>query len=240
MSITKMHYDVKFKLNKISSSNYQNLRVPEIDIALNEAFYLFVKKIAEPRFETKLGFEISQRNIDSIRVLVKDSVPATKLSNMDYKGSEIFELPEDYMFYVSGDVYISKGQCKNVKSKLFVVRHNDRHEEDYNSRSNFEWREVNVRFVGNQLRAYHNDEFTIESLEIDYIKKLPWIHNAQAFRGGVYTSIKDGSFLGGKVDCPLPEHTHDEIVDIAVKIIAGIIEKPNNGEYDRKINFDWT
>ena len=38
-----MQYDLKFKLNKIDSSQYKNLRIPEIDWVLNESIELFVK-----------------------------------------------------------------------------------------------------------------------------------------------------------------------------------------------------
>ena len=66
MNIKEMQYDLKFKLNKIDSSQYKNLRIPEIDWVLNESIELFVKNIAQPRFSQILGFEINQRNIDDV------------------------------------------------------------------------------------------------------------------------------------------------------------------------------
>ena len=49
MNVRGMHYDVKQKLNKVDSQQYRNLRVPEIDWKLNEAYEIFVKSVAEPR-----------------------------------------------------------------------------------------------------------------------------------------------------------------------------------------------
>ncbi len=58
MNIKEMHYDFKQKLNKIDSQQYRNLRVPEIDWKINEAYEVFVKSIAEPRVNNHLGFDV--------------------------------------------------------------------------------------------------------------------------------------------------------------------------------------
>ena len=60
MSIKRMHYDLKVKLNKVDSQQYRNLLIPEIDWALNEAQNIFIKNIAEPRKMQQMfdfGFE---------------------------------------------------------------------------------------------------------------------------------------------------------------------------------------
>ena len=49
MSVKDMHYDFKTKLNKLDSNLYRNLQIPEIDRKLNEAMFIFIKSIAEPR-----------------------------------------------------------------------------------------------------------------------------------------------------------------------------------------------
>ena len=69
MSIKRMHYDVKVKLNKVDSQQFRGLLIPEIDWALNEALGIFIKRIAEPRKIQQpfdFGFEKNQRYIDDI------------------------------------------------------------------------------------------------------------------------------------------------------------------------------
>ena len=70
MTVKEMQYDIKFKLNKVDSQQYRNLRIPELDWVINEAYEIFVKSIAEPRTSNYLGFETSQRTIDDIRTIV--------------------------------------------------------------------------------------------------------------------------------------------------------------------------
>ena len=46
------------------------------------------------------------------------------------------------------------------------------------------------------------------------------IHNAEDFSNTGYKAL-NGDLLVGHSDCDLPEHTHREIVDIAVLLITG-------------------
>lgn len=82
MNIKEMHYDFKRKLNKVDSSTYRNLKIPEIDTYLNEAQELFVKIVAYPRLRSYLGLEKGQRSIDDIRSLVKNDEALTVTANV--------------------------------------------------------------------------------------------------------------------------------------------------------------
>lgn len=96
MKIQDMHYDFKTRLNKLDSNQYRNLLIPEIDRKLNEAAYLFVKMIAEPRVVKGAGLEFNQRTTDDIRTIVVDSfsLATTTTDNINY----FVTLPTDYLF----------------------------------------------------------------------------------------------------------------------------------------------
>lgn len=238
MLMREIHYDFKFKLNKIDSNQYQNFRVPEIDHVANLAYLLFVKKIAMPRIEGAVGFEVNQRNIDSIRPLVVEGKSLDILS-LDDRGTT-FALPTDYMFNISNVAMISKAGCPSVRTrKVFNVQHDDIHESDPFANSSFEWRELNISFNESGLKAYHPLNMAVDSMSMDYIKKLEFIHNAEQHRGGTYKA-NNGEVLTGTREIPLAHHTHPEIVNIMVQIVSGIIEKPNGGFYEKKIAFDAT
>lgn len=229
-----MHYDFKQKLNKVDSQQYKNLRIPEIDWKLNEAYEIFVKSIAEPRYRTKLGFEVNQRTIDDIRTIVLNDVSlAPQIPESDY-----FVLPTDYMFFLAGRATIRREGCPDVEARLMVQQHDDRHEESPFHRSSFEWREVNIRFVGNTIRVFTDSSFTIVDLKIDYIKKHNYIHNAQDFLPSSSYTLLDGTVLTGTKDCELPEHTHREIVDIAVLITTGEMQIPDYKIKQAKLNLN--
>ena len=213
MTISEMHYDFKKKLNKVDSEQNRNLLVPEIDWALNEAQELFIKMVAEPRQRSFLGFEKSQRTIDDIRTIVESEQVVTITNG-------VAPFPERYLFFLKADVLMDKGNCRGVKGRLHVRQHDDEFENSPFDKSSFEWRIVNGLFITEGVKVFDDGTFTNKSLVLSYIRKPSYIHNANAFRNGTY-QLPSGRVLEGTVDCELPEHTHREIVDIAVALVSG-------------------
>lgn len=225
MNIKEMHYDFKRKFNKIDSQQNRNLLVPEIDQYLNEAEDIFKKTIAEPRFRTKLGFESSQRNIDSIRSIVETDCYSPE-ENL------IYLLPDDYQYYVRGRVEISKGTCTGRKAVLIPREHDDEFEEDVYTRSSFEWKRVNALFNSDGILLHTDNTFTIDNVCVTYLRKTAFMHNAEAYRVGGYL-LPSGELLTGFSNCELPENTHREIVDIAVMLASGEIQA---SDFQLKLN----
>ena len=213
MTISEMHYDFKKKLNKVDSEQNRNLLVPEIDWALNEAQELFIKMVAEPRQRGFLGFEKSQRTIDDIRTIVESEQVVTITNG-------VAPFPERYLFFLKADILMDKGNCRGVKGRLHVRQHDDEFENSPFDKSSFEWRIVNGLFITEGVKVFDDGTFTNKSLVLSYIRKPSYIHNANAFRNGTY-QLPSGRVLEGTVDCELPEHTHREIVDIAVALVSG-------------------
>lgn len=215
MTIKEMHYDFKTKLNKVDSQQNENFLIPEIDHVLREAQSLFIKLVATPRIVSYLGFETNQRTIDDIRTLVVhgDDNPIVIVNNT---GS----LPDNYLHFIKAEVEMSKGMCTAVKGRVFIRQHDDEFQESPFDSSSFEWRTVNGVFYEKGIKFYTDNTFQINRMYMDYIKKPKLIHNAEDFRGGSYTLLS-GQVLNGSVNCELPEHTHSEIVDIAVLLVTG-------------------
>lgn len=237
MNIKDMHYDLKSKLNKIDSSQYKDLLVPEIDWKLNEALELFIKSVASPRHSQTMGFEKSQRNIDDIRTLVKNTGGLDPIRNIsvDNRVSYI-PIPEDYKFFVSAKVDILKGSCHKSFIRCIVRRHGDLNEESPFDSSNFEWEDVNILFDENGIAVYTDGTFSVNKAYLTYIKKHPYIHNAEDYSPSGY-NLTDGTLLTGTSNCILPEHTHREIVDIAVLLITGDLT-PNYQIKQHKISLN--
>lgn len=237
MSVKRMHYDVKVKLNKVDSQQYRNLLVPEIDWALNEAQGIYIKLIAEPRKVRQLfdyGFEKNQRNIDDIRTIVRDDidVSAVKLSSTQYQVA----IPTDYLHLVSCKAKITKGECKLIPAGCILRQHDDEFELSPFDKSSFEWREVNIRFYEGGIKAFSDGSFTIDSLCLDYIKIPAYIHNAEDFGTVATYTLPDGTVLTGFQNCELPPHTHPEIVDIAVIVLTGQLQYNDYNIKRDKIN----
>lgn len=230
MTIEEMHYDIKTKLNKIDTQTYRNLKIPEIDWALNEAQELFVKMIAEPRMKNHLGFETSQRVIDDIRTIVVNN-------NCVPIASNIAALPDDYWFFVGAEVAMEKGACNGVKGRFHVRQHDDEFESSPFDRSSFEWRHVNGVFFEGGVKFFTDGTFTLSQFCLSYIRKLAFIHYASGYNVGGYR-LPDGTLLTGLVNCELPEHTHREIVDLAVAIKSGEIQSPDYQQKAAKLNLN--
>jgi len=213
-----MHYSLKKRLDKIDSNQYRNLKIPEIDITLNEALSLYIKIIAEPRMRSYLGFEANQRSIDDLKNIVETGVPIPVSNN-------IIELPDNYLFYIKGSLSISKGSCENKKASLKIRQHDDNFNSSPFDKSSFEWREVNGVFNNKGIELFTED-FTVNEAYISYIRKPLYIHNAEDYGSGSYRLL-DGTVLTGTQDCELSDHTHSEIVDLAVLIISGELNLPN-------------
>ena len=225
-----MHYDFKTKLNKIDSQQYRNLRIPEIDWKLNEAQELFVKMVAKPRLSKALGFETSQRSTDDIRTIVVDDYCSTVIDS-------IGTLPPDYWHFLSGKTLMDKEQCLGFPATIKIRQHDDEFEKSPFDCSSFEWREVNAVFYEMGLKLYDDGTFINKSYCISYIKKLNYIHNAEDFKSGTY-NLPSGTVLAGSNDCILPEHTHREIVDIAVLLATGEMQLPDFQNKQEKVNLN--
>jgi hypothetical protein len=234
MNIKEMQYDLRLKLNKLDSEKYKNIKVPEQDWKLNEAMHLLIKMIAVPRLDTKVGFEQTQRTIDDIRSIV---VNTSGLSAVSYSSnSYLVQLPDDYMYLAGFDrIVATKGTCREVDMELIHVRqHDDNAEASPFDSSNFEWRELNVRFFEDGLRVFTDGTFSIDKVYMNYIRRPKFMHNAEDFVGGTYTAL-DGSVLTGTQDCELPWQVHSLIVDLAVLIITGDIQMPDMGFKQMKV-----
>lgn len=230
MTTREMHYDFKRKFNKIDSQKNKNLLVPEIDWLLNEAIELFVKKIAQPKVENGLGFETSQRIIDDIKTIVVGGTWTPVVNN-------VITLPNDYLYFVRCRVRLSKGKCKAQEGVLYIREHNDLFEESQFYNSSFEWREVNGVYETQGIQSFTDGTFTIDEAKLSYIRKMAYVHNAQDFGTGSYNH-PSGVTLTGAVNCDLPDHTHREIVDIAVMLAASEVQTSDLQVKASKLGFN--
>lgn len=236
MNISEMHYNFKLKLNKIDSQEKRNFQVPEIDYLLNEAQYIAIKTIAEPRYRTMLGFESSQRNVDDISTIVitPDYVSASGPGIIKVINN-IVTLPTDYMFFLRGRCGMKKDTCEERLCEFVRRKHNDNFEESPFDRSSFEWRRINGIFVKEGIRLFPDKEAT--TFFLSYIKRPVYMHNAKDFNQQKYKNF-DGTMLVGQVNCELPNQLHSEIVDIAVLLASGAIQAQdfNIQQYKMSLN----
>ena len=223
MTIKDMHYDFKMKLNKIDSQQYKNLSIPQIDWLLNESCEIFIKNIIEPRLSKKTGFEYNQRTIEDVRNLVEEDVDCVINNN-----TNTVILPENYWFWLRGNMYVSTANCSDIKLKVLVKQHDDDFENSRFDNSSVEWREMNVLFFKDGLKFNSIDNVIFNKFKMSYIRKLQYIHNAEDFGNNHRYILPDGvTILQNTQDCELLPHTHREIVDIAVYLATAQLSIPD-------------
>lgn len=219
MTIEGMHYDFLDRFNEAASNNYRGLQIPEIDWRLNQAQDLAIRMLAQPRAARMAGFEGSQRAVDdfsSIVVNQQAGQPATQYTADSY----VAQFPDDYYFGVSCYATVLKGGCESKKARCYPAQHDDLHEENYFTRSSYEWGEVNSRPFEGGFRMFTDGTFSITEACFNYIRKPKYMHYAEGFENGSY-SLPDGTALSGKQDCELPESSHSLIVSLAVQFATG-------------------
>jgi len=240
MDVTEMHYEVKLKLNKVDSQDYENLIVPEIDWYLNEAQDIFIKQRYGISNNKRKGFEASQKRIDDLREIVsKGTIIPFATSSADLNTFEAC-LPDDYMFYIRSRIDIQKEGCGEKQAVSAVqIQHDDLNEvlSDPFYSPSFEWEEVPIVFMdGSTLDpdlpcdagfviGYSDGTFTLNSLRLDYLRHPLRISWANGITGGYI--YPNGVTAAGSQSCELAEHTHHEIVDLAVMIASGDLDHPN-------------
>ena len=102
------------------------------------------------------------------------------------------------------------------------------------------WKEVNIRFYDGGIKIFTDGTFTIKEVRLNYIRKHAYIHNAQDFLPTGSYKLPSGTVLTGIQNSELPEHTHREIVDIAVLILTNNLELPTYQLKQAKVNLNQT
>lgn len=227
-----MTHSVRMQINALDASRYRQLKQPHIDWALNEAQDVFIQSVVDPKVRSALKAETGQRSVDDLREITVNQKPADAIAVSVFdESSYAGTIPSDYRHFLRGYVNTTKGECTK-RIRLFLAQVDDEFEEDPFTKSSFEWEEVNFHFLqGRLFRVYTDQTFSVDSVIMDYIRKPKFIHAAKNYVNGTYKTV-DGQALTGSQDCELAEHTHTDIVQIAVAILTNSLRI---GDYQAKL-----
>lgn len=230
MNIQEMHYHFKSRLNKLDSSFNRNLIIPEVDVYLNDAQLLFIKGITnpEPKNESLPLYNriFNNRSSHDIRTLIIKQGGAVSQTVAQVAGTDewISVYPTNYFSFLGGEVLAQQDTCER-NLEIIIKRYDERFIRNPYWLSNFGWEEVVGQFEPTGLKLYCKG-FTPQKVFYHYIKKPSYIHNATGYNVNGYKMPDGVTTLTGTQNCDLPEETHSSIVDLAVMIVAGIIQSP--------------
>jgi len=210
MNIATAHIEFKLALDKVSSSSYPELLPEEVDYFLNEAVIRFIKQRYGKNNIYNLGFEEIQKRTDDLKGIVVTSNIARVIVSGEtntYKYN-VSSLTPAYMFFIRARVGVTKGTCEEQFNSIKIVQQDDLEKLRVDPFNKTSVLEPLAYFEDGGIYVLQDSTFTIGNLKLTYLRKPTVI---------VYTNTTSEL-------CELSEHTHKEIIQIAVNIAIENIE----------------
>lgn len=232
MTISEMHVAVKLELDKSAVLELAAFEPDEIDFWLNTAIRAFVKQ----RYRE---FERIQKRIDDLKPLVETVAvflaanaspdPPTGLSPGDelylvnsYSSFSSWDTTvPNYWFTISERVYINPtGGTTHWTgvTECTLDEYPNKLEDPYSEHVLHYGTAKPLKISDkNDVQFVSDGNYSISVYSITYLRKPEEVN------------------ISG-TNCDLPEHTHDEVVKIAVKMMLENIEQPRYNTYQNEVN----
>lgn len=201
-------------LNKLSSSDYQNIPAWKMEEAVNiEVVNMVRRKL--PKKET------TTKDVDDLQVLLKTKTLAGINKNDHFISNK---LPSDYFGYSRVTPICNKGNCKTIKipSSLLEDGNVDELLTDYNSSPSFDFEQCFHILADNRVKVYHNNDFEVKEITLNYYKRPQYI----TFPG----QGADGTLHKDMV-WEFKDDVAGLIIEGAIKLLAVNIESINRAQF---------
>jgi len=232
----KIHQQFKFKYNKLDSNHKQDFPPAFIDDLANSALFYYVEMFYSGNNSKaiRMGFEVTQQRMDMLSDFV---IPA------EVEGpKELIKHPNGVYEFSFGDLkYTYKHLVRTfVSTDCGIINITPKQHDDLNILLNDEyqkpsraWKRIPSKIAksskdsGSSLYLYTNEEFTIDTIQIEYLKAPDKI-----FSGG-YDTL---DFLCGEeapskesdpIKTDLSECYLDTLVDIMVALASDNLNDAN-------------
>jgi hypothetical protein len=208
------------RYNNSSFTNHE-LGDDELYLYLNLEIERFVNTRFTGNNVRKQPFESDQKRIDDLRTLLITSNEINTFNTINEipNGREI-TLPSDYRFYVNSYCNIDKIVNDIPQNGIWIINNIIRNKEiDKFIKTLYHSPIINNPKVffrdSDKLTILIDEETTLNSFKIQYIKQPVKIENG--------------------VDCDLPDHTHEEIVEGAVSLALETSESSRSQTEQNKL-----
>lgn len=206
MTILQASTKIDLRLGKSSSDDYDNLWPYVKGEAFNKAVNDWVRRQYHGGNAYREGDEETTIRVDDLQILLKKD-------NLTIRDKGVYvesnRFPSDYLYFKRLTPYVSKGNCSNVSIKSHL-KEEANVDDLLPSLPSFNFEETFHTLIGNRAHVYHNNDFSIDKIELTYYRKPVF-----------YDFKKLTTVIEFKDDvCEL-------LVDEACKIIASDIESLN-------------
>ena len=226
MTVAQMHSEFKIGIDKVDSLSAPNFLVTEIDLFLNNAQEQFVEQRAGKNNFKREGLEETQKRVDDLKNIIKNYESVTFTNNSASKPNGVFvDLPADYRHAIEEEVSVSYIDCNGVaaigRPDVTPTTH-DRYnrlvkKDPFNKPDKTEVHRLayGVQAGSETFELITASTDTVTNYYLRYLKEPVTI----AY-GTQYTPV------ALDVDCELSNHTHREIIALAVKNALEDIQSP--------------
>jgi len=219
MNIQEMHIGVGLGIQKVNSNAFDSFIDEEIDYYLNKAQREYVRRqnvFLKDRLENlsrpdKISSSEARENLGQ---LIANANRSTPVNEPSFSNAVSFTVPSMFQYlYANARVNSPTGpwvSCKLISPYDVHIYSNSEHNKPL-------FREIPLLIAGDKFILFKDSRTSsIEELEVFYI------------------SIPTTVSLSGPTDSNLPEHTHDEIVDIAVNMILGDLKVAGPTQHEQQ------
>lgn len=226
-----MHRSFRFGMDKMDSINYPNFRTEEIDLLLNQAQERYVKQRYGKNNPKRTSFEEEQKRTEDLKELIRDTliVPSANAADNITSNSVFAQLPSDHWFIIQERVALI---CDKCNTEVLYTQLNPG-----GSRVNVMGRYIRVKPI-THLEFDIEIEDAFKAPDYDKVLRLMYTDKVELIPATYCTIgkyklryIKQPVKVSytNSIDCELSDHTHQEIVDEAIKIaLEGIEAKRTN------------
>ena len=221
MNNAAIQLKIKQRLNKLDSSDYDNIEAWQLIEAFNKGQVTWCRRQLHGTNAKQEGDEQSKRRIDDLQRLLKEKdMPLTM--NDTYFISQ--ELPDDYFEWKRISVTAVDKCCDDPRKMVIYLAEEANLDEllrDDIKKPSFAWAESFCTLKNNKIRVFTNNEFEINDAILSYYRQPVRIQIAgiQDPYNQLVSAID--------VECEFKDDIVEVLVDEAVKILAGDIESVN-------------
>ena len=225
MTVLQMHDRFKIGLDKVDSLSNPNFIPEEIDIILNDAKDQLIALKAFGNNDSRESLEETQKRLDDLKNITTNYSTSVFVNNTDNKPNAVFvSLPENYRHAIQEEARVTYTNCHNTPTaglaEIIPISH-DRYNRMVKDPFNVPNDEIVYR-LGYSITAgvetfelIHSSTVVVDDYILRYIRQP----NIITLGSQYLVPVPD-------VDCELSEHTHREIVALAVKNALEEIESP--------------
>lgn len=215
---------VKQRLNKLDSSDYDNIQCWQISEAYNKVKTEWVRRQIEGLNQKQQGDEASKNKIDDIQILLVEKPMLAFEKDLYFESNA---LPEDYGYFKRVTANCVVECCPDRKLSVNLQKEADINEllDDEHKKPSVEWGETFATLFGNKIRVYTNGEFKISDLKLIYYRQPVRIE----FKGCINENT--GEEVLEDVECEFKDDIIEILIDMTASVLSGDTELFN--QYQR-------